>query len=210
MRLIVILIAALLIGQHSVSAQSGGQFCVRAFEDTNANQRLDAGEVLLTRGISVNLLDASNVTIASALLDESPTAAQGVVCFQFLPAGQYTMSISSAEFKATTPTSLTSTVSDSGQPTVMEFGAQAVNMGPTAAPTTSSTSALSDEQAQVARILIAALGTLVVIIGMLVLGMIVYMMTLGRKPAPPPAPDIRRTTTSMPVVKEDTGKMPRV
>jgi hypothetical protein len=71
---------------------------VRAFEDTNANGKLDAGEALLTRGINVNLLDAQNVTIASALLDQSPTAAQGVVCFQFLAAGQYTINIS-AEYE---------------------------------------------------------------------------------------------------------------
>ena len=209
MRRMMILIATLLIGSHVVSAQSGGQFCVRAFEDTNANQRLDAGETLLTRGISVNLLDASNITIASALLDQSPTAAQGVVCFQFLAAGQYTMSISSAEYKATTPTSMTTTVSDSGQPTVMEFGAQAINLGPTAVPASSATAALSDDQAQVARILIAAFATLVVVIGMLILGVIVYLMTIGRKSAPVPA-DTRRTTSSIPAVKSDTGKVQKV
>lgn len=208
MRRMVILVTALLIGSQAVSAQSGGQFCVRAFEDANVNQRLDAGETLLTRGISVNLLDASNITIASALLDQSPTAAQGVVCFQFLPAGQYTMTISSAEYKATTPSSMTTTVSDSGQPTVMEFGAQAISLGPTAAPASSDGAAVSSDQAQVARILIAAFATLVVVVGMIILGVIVYLMTIGRR-QPVPA-DTRRTTSSMTAVKPDTGKLPKV
>src|SRR5689334_19822978 len=114
-----IIIAVLLLIGSSVHAQtqaSGGQFCVRAFEDTNANGKLDAGEALLTHGINVNLLNAQNVTIASALLDQSPTAAQGVVCFQFLAAGQYTINISSAEYKATTPASITTTIADGGLP----------------------------------------------------------------------------------------------
>ncbi|MEZ4668720.1 MAG: hypothetical protein R3E39_12480 [Anaerolineae bacterium] len=208
MRRLAIIAVVLLTGMFSVNAQSGGQFCVRAFEDANANQRLDAGENLLTHGLSVNLLDASNVTIASALLDQSPTAAQGVVCFQFLPAGQYTMSISSAEYKATTPTSMTTTVIDSGQPTVMEFGAQVIDLGPTAAPANSTATALNDEQAQIVRVLVAALATLVVVIGMLVLGLIVYMMTLGRRR--PVSEDTRRTTGSMQAVKSDTGRIPKV
>jgi hypothetical protein len=208
MRRLMILVAMLLIGGYVVSAQSGGQFCVRAFEDANANQRLDAGETLLTRGVSVNLLDASNITIASALLDQSPTAAQGVVCFQFLPAGQYTMSISSAEYKATTPSSMTTTVSDSGQPTVMEFGAQPISLAPLATPVSGGGAALSGDQAQAARILIAAFATLVVVIGMIILGVIVYLMTIGRR-QPAPA-DTRRTTSSMAAVKPDTGKLPKV
>jgi hypothetical protein len=77
------LILVVLLGTlRIVSAQSGGQICVRAFEDSNGSGSFDAGEPLLTGGISVSLLDQSGTTVASGLLDESPTAAQGVICYQ--------------------------------------------------------------------------------------------------------------------------------
>jgi hypothetical protein len=181
---------------------------VRAFEDTNANGKLDAGEALLTHGINVNLLDAQNVTIASALLDQSPTAAQGVVCFQFLAAGQYTIDISSAEYKATTPASITTSITDSGIPTVVEFGGQSV-----AAPANNANSntsvtvpAATDDTDQLVRILISVAGALLVIIGMGILGVIVYLLAFGRRPISPPDP--RRTTGSMPTIDmRDTGSM---
>jgi SdrD B-like domain len=206
-----VIIAALLLISSTVYAQtSGGQFCVRAFEDTNANGKLDAGEALLTHGINVNLLDAQNVTIASALLDQSPTAAQGVACFQFLAAGQYTVNISSAEYKATTPASITTTINDSGTPTVVEFGGQSLvapagsvdaNAGVTAPAADADTN-------QLVRILISVAGTLIVIIGMSILGFIVYMLAFGRRPPPP---DLRRTTGSLRAVElGDTGKMKTV
>lgn len=205
------IIALLLLIGSTVHAQNGGQFCVRAFEDTNANGKLDAGEALLTHGINVNLLNAQNVTIASALLDQSPTAAQGVVCFQFLAAGQYTIDISSAEYKATTPASITTTIADGGLPTVVEFGGQAVvapanNSGTNSTVTTPS--ANSDTN-QLIRILVSVAGALVVVIGMGILGVIVYLLAFGRRPLPPPDP--RRTTGSMRTIDmRDTGSMQAV
>ncbi|MBL8153935.1 MAG: hypothetical protein JNM70_07110 [Anaerolineae bacterium] len=204
---LLILLGGMLLSVGWVHAQSGGQFCVRAFEDTNANGRLDEGESLLTRGISVNLLDSSNVTIASALLDQSPTAQQGVVCFQFLPPGQYTIQISSAEFSATTPASITTVIADDGRPEVVEFGGQRIQpLTPTTAP---AGTAVSSEQDQLIRIVVSAIATLVVIVGMVILGSLLYWFLFGRRPAP--APDVRRTTGSVPAVRSsDTGKTPRV
>jgi hypothetical protein len=207
----VIIAVVLLIGSTVHAQTSGGQFCVRAFEDTNANGKLDAGEALLTHGINVNLLNAQNVTIASALLDQSPTAAQGVVCFQFLAAGQYTINISSAEYKATTPASITTTISDNGTPTVVEFGGQSL-VAPTnnaGANTGVTTPAADAETTQLVRILIATAGTLVVIIGMSILGFIVYMLAFGRRPSPS---DARLTTGTMRAVdkRETTGNMKTV
>jgi hypothetical protein len=216
----IIIAVLLLIGStvHAQTQASGGQFCVRAFEDTNVNGKLDAGEALLTHGINVNLLNAQNVTIASALLDQSPTAAQGVVCFQFLSAGQYTINISSAEYKATTPASITTTIADGGLPTVVEFGGQPLVAPTTSAETTTatSTSAADAQTDQLVRILIAVAGALLVIIGMGILGVIVYMMAFGRRPAPA---DVRRTTGTMrpvttgkkePLKVDDTGKVKTV
>jgi hypothetical protein len=47
----------LLVGGSSpvlAQAQSGGQFCVRAFEDRNGNQQHDGGEPFLTRASPPN------------------------------------------------------------------------------------------------------------------------------------------------------------
>lgn len=204
---LLILLGGMLLGLGRVHAQSGGQFCVRAFEDTNANARLDEGESLLTRGISVNLLDSSNVTIASALLDQSPTAQQGVVCFQFLPPGQYTIQISSAEFRATTPASITTVIADDGRPEVVEFGGQRIQ--PLTATTAPAATAASAEQDQVIRIVVSTIAALVVIVGMVILGSLLYWFLFRRRPAL--APDARRTTGSLPAVRSgDTGKTPRV
>src|SRR6185369_17943230 len=97
-RLICILTLVFALSGTAVAAQqTGGQLCVRSFEDRNGNGKLDAGEPLLTRGVSINLLDAGGITVASALLDTSPTAAQGVVCFQFLASGQYSVEVTSAD-----------------------------------------------------------------------------------------------------------------
>lgn len=197
-----VIIAALLLITSAVHAQSGGQFCVRAFEDTNANGKLDAGEALLTRGINVNLLNAQNVTIASALLDQSPTAAQGVVCFQFLAAGQYTIDISSADYKATTPVSITTTISDGGLPTVVEFGGQTITAVVNPSATANASTPSSADTNQLIRILIASAGTLVVILGMGILGVIVYLVAFGRRQ---PVSDVSRTTGSMRAV--DTGSV---
>jgi hypothetical protein len=205
---LLILFSVMLLGVGMVHAQSGGQFCVRAFEDTNANGRLDEGESLLTRGISVNLLDSSNVTIASALLDQSPTAQQGVVCFQFLPPGQYTIQISSAELRATTPASITTAITDDGRPEVVEFGGQRIqSLTPTTAPTSATPSIQQD---QLIRIVISAIAAAVVIVGMAILGSLLYWFLFGRR-RPAPTPDARRTTGSLPAVRAgDTGKTPRV
>lgn len=198
----------------TISAQSGGQMCVRSFEDRNGNGQIDAGEPLLTRGVGVNLLNSEGITIASSLLDTSPTAAQGVVCFQFLPAGQYSVVITSADYTATTPDTITTTVTDGGLPTVVEFGAQHG-----AAPEPAATEA--PQQPDATRIVLSGAGMVLVLLVMAFLGVVVYWFAFGRRPQP--ALDMRRTTGSVRAVtstaelrrvhdaqKRDTGTTRRV
>jgi len=208
-RMILILIVMIAIAGRTAAQQTGGQLCVRSFEDRNGSGVLDPGEPLLTRGVSVNLLDAGGITIASALLDDAPTAAQGVVCFQFLPAGQYSVLITSADFSATTPATVTTTISEGGLPTVVEFGGQRAGV-PTVAAGGSSAAPVSQE-GELARIILSVLGALIAVAGMVFLGVLVYALAFrGRRP-PASAGLTPRTTGSMPAVRiHDTGEHPRV
>lgn len=187
-----------LMGMYGTAAQSGGQLCVRSFEDRNGSGTYDPDEPLLTRGVGVNLLDSSGVTIASSLLDTSPTAARGVVCFQFLPAGQYSVVMTSADYSATTPDTIATTVSETDV-TVVEFGARL------AATPTSAAAPASAQAVDTTRVLISGVGTLLAVGFMAFLGMVVYWLAFARRQ---PA-NARATTGSMRAVR-DTGVSRRV
>ncbi len=158
------------------AAQGDGQFCVRSFDDRNANQVRDQGETLLVNGIGADLLDESGIVVASALLADSPTAAQGVICFQFLPPGQYTIQVTSAEYHATTPDAMTVTLVGGELPSVLEFGAQSVNAIVDLQP-----ESLPDAGPDWPRIITAAIGAVVALLVMQVFGFIVYLIRFRRR-----------------------------
>jgi len=175
--------------------QSGGDFCVRAFEDLNGSGVRDtsdseAFEPLLRAGIGADLLDETGVIVASALLADSPTADQGVICFQLLPEGQYTIQITSAEYRPTTPDAMTASIRAGELPAVMELGVQTlVGLPETPAPTPNS------QASQLERILIAAAGAVGVALLMQVFGLIIYLIRFGRKPKVAPKLDTGATAT---------------
>jgi hypothetical protein len=182
-------------------AQTGGQFCVRAFEDRNGSGTRDANEPLLVRDVVVNLLDGDGVTVASGVLESSPTAAQGILCFQRLPAGQYSAVVTSADLTPTTPTSFSATVAESGQPVVVEFGAQrAAAIAATPAPAASA----EGTQETLLRVGLSAGGAIFVMLGMVVLGLIVYAIFFARRGARPAG---ATTTGSMRPVKIETTEI---
>lgn len=216
--LVGVVLAALLLPSTAVGqGQTGGQFCLRAYEDRNGSATLDPGEPFLTRGVSVNLLNAENLVVASALMDDSPNAAQGVICFQFLEAGQYSLVVTSAEYQPTTSDTFTASISEGTLPTVIEYGARRIAFEPTPNAVVSSAESQRDS---LARIVLAALGALVVIAAMIVLGAFIYLLAFRRQPqrltTPPPPlpPDYRKTppTGSIPPVKvdDDTGEIEKV
>ena len=184
------------------SAQTGGQFCVRAFEDRNGSQTRDANEPLLVRDVVVNLLDGNGVTVASGVLESSPTAAQGILCFQRLPAGQYSAVVTSADLTPTTPTSFSAAVSESGQPVVVEFGAQRA-AAPAATPAPGEASGATQDT--LLRVGLSAGGALFVMLGMVVLGLIVYAIFFARRRAARPAH--ATTTGSMRPVHIETTEI---
>jgi hypothetical protein len=196
-----ILLTLLLALGGAVHAQTGGQFCVRAFEDRNSSGTIDAGEPLLTGGISADLLNAENVVVGSALLSESPNRAQGVICFQFLAPGQYSLIITSADYTPTTPNTVTASIVAGAQPTVVEFGGQRMALEPAANATPAGdmvsnlTSLANLDRDSLPRIVLSALGTLVVVAGMVVLGAIIYLLFLRRPAQMAPAYPSRPPTT---------------
>ncbi len=193
---------ALLALASPASAQTGGQFCVRAFEDRNANQALDPGEPFLTRDVAAALLDADGIVIASALMDDSPTAAQGVICFQFLPPGQYSLQITSAVYTPTTPDTVTASIGAGTLPTVVEYGARRAD-ALAAAPTRAARVGFTLPENEAVRVGLSLLGALGVMGALGALGLLVYLLVVRPRPTASAVPARRPPTTG-------SGSMPPV
>jgi hypothetical protein len=197
----------LLVFALPLAAQdTGGQFWVQVFEDRNGNAQHDAGEPYLTRGVSVDLLNAEGIVMATGELDGATYATQGYIGFLYLTPGNYTAVITSPELTATTPERLNVTIPQDMQPVKVMFGAQrAAAENATAATPLSSSPLLNSE---LARIALSGFGGLLVVMVMGALGLLVYALVFR-----PRAPkDVRRTSTgTMPVVRVyETGNAPRV
>lgn len=185
-------------------AQGGGQFCVRSFEDRNNNADYDASEPFITRGVSANLMDANGVIIATASLESSPTAAQGIMCFQRLEAGQYTVTVTSAAYAASTSNVFTQEIGS--DVAVVDYGGRLIVAENTIVTTTNTTAQSSRTQVQ--GLLFGVIGAALVMGAMLVLGAFVYVLVFSKRLAA-----IRRqqyymtsTGTMRPVNLEDTGQ----
>jgi len=205
MKRLVILLLLLLPTIHTVFAQDGGQLWVTAFEDRNADGSHDPNEPFITRGVSVNLLDADGVIVASALLDDSPNASRGLVGFQRLSPGTYTLEVISPDLTPTTPTSFTQTVEANVMPTVLWFGAQraaAVVEESSTAPASILTGG-----GEIARLAISLLGAALVVGAFSAIGFMIYLVAFA-----PRAAKLRKistsTTGSMRAVRVDeTGEI---
>lgn len=172
-----IILLAVSLAAGGLLAQDDGQFCVRAYEDRNGNNQRDAGEALLQHGISVTLHDASGVIIQSALLETSPTVAQGLVCFQGLAAGQYLVTVSSAELLPTGLDNMTATILPGALPTIFEYGGHRIIAAPdTAVPVE------EDNTEALKRLVVAAGGGVLTMVIVAFLGIVIYLLIL-RKPA---------------------------
>ncbi len=211
-----VVLAVFLAGVPLVRAQteSDGQFCVRAFEDRNGNQQLDGGEPFMTRGVAAQLLDAGGVVVATAMIDDSPTAAQGVICFAGLAYGQYTILLTSPDYARTTSDSMTASINPGDLPTVFVYGAQHV-----AAPAPDSAASQpiltpGEQTALLERVILAAGAALIVLVIMLALGVVIYFVAF-RSRLQHAVPDVymspRVTTGSHPAVRaSDSGEHPKM
>jgi hypothetical protein len=184
------LILAALLGLFMVgmsfAQSSGGQICVRAYEDRNGNASQDANEPPITRGISATLADAQGVIVETAMMENSPNASGGTLCFQRLAAGQYTVRVASADYTATSPDEFVTAVSDTGVPQVFPFGGQVIPLEVVPNNNTSGDLNLSpgEQQAFIARLVFAGIGGVVIMGAMAVVGALIYFFVLRTSPAP--------------------------
>lgn len=203
--LVSVMAAVLLMPYALVTAQEGqGQLCVRAFEDRNRSGARDGGEPYLVDGVSVNLLNEDNVIIETALLSQSARKSEGLVCFQRLMPGVYTLQVVSADYMPTSPSQVTYSIEDSSIPQVLEYGAEliVVDMPTTQAETPRSLQdALTPDRLQ--RILIAALGAAVVIAFMSVVGVLAWYVLVRPRRRPMPV-----TATGQYAAVPPTGNYP--
>lgn len=107
-----------------VRAQDTGQVCALSFIDRDADGVRGFDEPMATRGVSASLNDAAGVTIASLLLDDSPLAADGLLCFDDLLAGDYQITLRSSEYAITTAAAISASVRPGAAPMVLQVGIQ--------------------------------------------------------------------------------------
>ena len=183
---IVVIMGVGFIGAATTSAQDGNQFCVRAFMDLNGNgQRDDAGDVLLTHGISANLhlQNADGIIMDSGLLDTSPWQAEGLICFPNLSPGQYTITVTSAEYLPTKLDNRTTRINEERQSTVyFDFGAQPIQTSVASAPATETSS--GDNEDSTTQLLVSVVGGLFTMFVVGFIGIIIYALVLRNNPTP--------------------------
>ncbi|MCE2489227.1 MAG: hypothetical protein J4G17_04540 [Anaerolineae bacterium] len=170
----------LLTALSSLQAQNGGgQFCLRSFEDRNGNGNLDPGEPPLTAGVSAELRDADGLVVASGQLDNSPLAAQGVICFQFLQSGEYTLLVSDTLRQTGGGVIFTRRIEDGGAPLLVDYGARQQAVATAAAPTRGANNLTQ----LLPRVVFSLFGALLVMVAMLAVGALIWFFAL-RRPAP--------------------------
>jgi LysM repeat protein len=178
------------IGLSPLQAQTdGGSFCVRGFEDLNADGTRNPDESLLQRNFAANLQDADGVVIASRTIEDSDRRSTGVVCFDDLPAGQYGVVVTSAVYRPTGPDSMLASITPDGMPVVLEYGAQRIDSGIDPALVADD----ADTTPQFERLMIAFIGGLAAAVGVAALGIVLYVLVMRpRRPVTPePDPEAR-------------------
>ncbi len=162
------------------SAQDTGQICVLSFEDRNGNRNFDENEPPITQGIGVNLQGALDITVETRLLEVSPRAVMGLVCFEDVAAGEYRVMLTSAQYEATTDTFFDAVVVPGSAPVRFDFGVRPRPVVVEAAVKTPGQ--LSDEQLQALQgIGIGLIGFLLISLIMLLIGWLIYWLVFRRR-----------------------------
>jgi hypothetical protein len=174
---------ALLACALPAGAQGAGPLWIRFFDDQNSNGALDEGEPVLTGGVAIALLNSAGVTIGTALLQDAPTAAQGVIGFQDLQPGEYTVEITSAQYRATTDWRFTRTLDAAAGPVIVEFGARLFPPEPTVSRVRGvfGLPIYLGDRDEVARLSLALAIAFIVAALMSALGLLLFVLTVRRR-----------------------------
>lgn len=154
-----------------------GQICVRAFEDTNLNQIRDQAEIPIQQNLIANLLDREGVIINSALIEDSPTRSQGLICFRDLSPNTYTLAVITAAYQPTTDDQLTVTLAEGDLPIVLDFGGQ---------PLFSDQAVLEPDPSQaisptLERLVVSAIGALTAMVVWVMIGVVIGLFIIRPK-----------------------------
>lgn len=205
-RLILVLLCLVLFGTSMVSAQTstGGQICIRAYEDRNGNEQDDSGEPRITRGLSATLANVDGVIINSAQMEESLNASSGTLCFQRLAAGQYTVRIASADYSFNPPTEFITAITETGIQTFEVGGQLIVSPLPVVDSGGDLQLSTAEQQGLFTRVTFAAIGAGVVLGAMALVGALIYLLVMRR-----PTAQVKYATGSYPAVQTppSTGRM---
>ena len=172
---------------NMLAAQDTGQVCVQSYEDRDADGIRDADEMSIRQGIGAGLHDAAGVTIASQLLEDSPFAARGLICFEQLLAGDYQITMTSAEYASTASSTFAASVNPGSAPALFDYGVRPLQ-GAASGPAASGIS-LDAEAAEA--LAFALIGSMIVGAAMSVIGLLVFLLILRRRRRASPAPTVR-------------------
>lgn len=180
-RLLILLTLLFSLSLMTQAQTSNGQVCVRAYEDLNANATYDAGEPFITQGLSIELLNDQGIVVATALMEDSIRAVQGMSCFQQLESGAYTLTVSSSEYTPTGGTVFVTQVSETSIE-VFDFGATEIAANAVVDPVQTNT---ASEQNQVStvlqKLLVASMAAFFVMILMAIIGLLIWLFVYYKR-----------------------------
>lgn len=167
------LLCLLVLAAGGLRAQETGQICVLSFDDRNENGTRDASEPPITHGIGIHLLNTGSVTIESKLLEHSPNAARGLACLEELPAGDYMVLLTSADYIAMSSSSFDAAVTPGAAPMRFDFGVKPLTSANSTAAAPAAISADVQNQA-LQGILFGTVASLAVGGLMFIIGLLIY------------------------------------
>lgn len=164
----------------TITAQANnGRFCVRLFEDLNDNTVQEAGEPTVTQGIVADLrARGSQVILQSMLVQNSPEARRGEVCFTDLALGQYEIMLKSASYAIPTGDNTVFTELTATQPVIIS----SYGVSPRLVSASTQGDANSVDQDEVLeRAVISLAGALIAMAVMAFIGIMVYVVMMRPK-----------------------------
>ena len=174
----VLILSLPLLFTLSLRAQDTGQICALAYADSNGDGARAANEPAVSHGVGASLLDSASVTIAAKLLEDSPYAADGLLCFDNLEAGEYLVLLTSAEFAATSDASFEAAVVPGAAPYRFDYGVSGLH---SVAPAGGLATVESVDEKAVIGLVFALIGSLLVVFIMLLVGALLYLFYFRRR-----------------------------